>query len=58
MEQLEKEKQRLVEEKLGDKFTAVEIINWAQIVSTAEEKQKKAVEEVGSAYQGVGIRSG
>ena len=58
VEQLEKEKQRLAEEKPRDKSTPVEIITWVQMASEAEEKQKKAVEEVGSAYQGVGIGSG
>ena len=48
----------MVEEKPGDRSTPVEIITWAQMASEAEEKQKKAVEQVGSAYQGVGIGSG
>ena len=58
MEQLEKAKQRLAEEKPGDKSTLVETITWAKMASEADKKQKKAVEEVGSAYQGVGIGSG
>ena len=46
VEQLEKEKQRLVEERPGHKSTTVEMITWAQMALEAEEKQKKAVEEV------------
>ena len=35
---MEKEKQRLVEEKPGNKSTPVEIITWLQMASEVEEK--------------------
>ena len=47
---MEKEKQRLAEEKLGDKSIHVEIITCSKMASEADERQKKTMEEVGSAY--------
>lgn len=40
----------MMEKKYRDKSTLVEIITWAKMASKADDKQKKGVEEVGSAY--------
>ena len=58
VEQLKQEEDKVMREPLGDDSTLVEIKTWAGVVAETEERRKKAEEEVGTAYYGIGIGSG
>ena len=58
VEQLKQEEERLLSEYPEKDTTPVEKKTYAGVLAETEKKRKKAEEEVGTAYHGVGIGSG
>ena len=58
LEQVEKEQERVISERPPDKATHIEHVTWAERITEAEKKRKKAEEVAKRVHHGVGVGGG